>query len=255
MKKTLIVLGLLVSCSAPSVSVIPAVIDNSLTGSISGTSDSSLGSIPGSNDLEDDLGLGESDMVFSPRLDLNFLSSQISVSNSSPSFSGSGTLVEDMGFDDDSPNFPAGSEVDTALDLNATSLLWTYNFVNTDAAHFGLGLGISAFDFVFNMETDIGALDTDVRWPVPLIGIRAGGDLGVVRLAASLATLQVAANGGEISFTDLDVYAGIDVIGDTGGLVLGYRSIDIEAAYDDGEASVAMELGLGGPYFGLRLSF
>ena len=54
---------------------------------------------------------------------------------------------------------------------------------------------------------------------------------------------------------DLDVYAGVDFIGDTGTLVLGYRSFDVDAAYDDGDDSVALELGLGGPYFGLRLSF
>jgi len=252
MKKALVLLGLLASCSAPSVSVMPTVIDNSLTGSISG---SSSGGVAGSNGL-DDLGLGDSEMVFSPRLDLNFLSSQISVTNSSSAFSGSGTLDAEIGFGGD--DLAVGLDVDTDMDLDATSVLWTYNFLNTDTAHFGLGFGISAIDFALNMEetgNPINSTATDEILPVPLIGIRAGGDLGLIRLAGSLSTLQVDADGGEISVTDLDIYAGVDFIGDTGTLVLGYRSFDVDAAYDDGDDSVALELGLGGPYFGLRLSF
>jgi len=121
-----------------------------------------------------------------------------------------------------------------------------------------LGFGISAIDFALNMEetgNPINSTATDEILPVPLIGIRAGGDFGLIRLAGSLSTLQVDADGGEISVTDLDIYAGVDFIGDTGTLVLGYRSFDVDAAYDDGDDSVALELGLGGPYFGLRLSF
>lgn len=252
MKKALVVLGLLASCSAPSVSVMPTVIDNSLTGSISG---SSGGGVTGSNDLGD-LGLGDSEMVFSPRLDLNFLSSQISISNSSSAFSGSGTLDAEIEFGGE--GIGVGVDVDTVMDIDATSLLWTYNFVNTDTAHFGLGLGLSAFDFALDMEetgVPANSTSTDEILPVPLIGIRAGGDLGMIRLAGSLSTLQVDADGGEISVTDLDIYAGIDIIGDTGTLIVGYRSFDVDAAYDDGADSVALELGLGGPYFGLRLSF
>ena len=252
MKKALVLLTLLASCSAPSVSVLPAVIDNSLTGSISG---STGGGISGSNDLEA-LGLGDSDFVFTPRVDLNFMSSQISITNSSSSFSGSGTVDSEIEFGGE--GIGVGVDVDTDMDVGATNLLWTFNFVNTDTAHFGVGLGLSAFDFSLAMEetgVPMNSITTDEILPVPLLGIRAGGDLGMVRLAGSLATLQVDADGGEISVTDLDVYAGIDIIGDTGTLVVGYRSFDLDASYDDGADSVALELGLGGPYFGLRLSF
>lgn len=250
--KYLLSLALLASCSAPSVSVIPAMIDNSLEGSISG---SSTGVVSEGNDLEG-LGLGDSDMVFAPRVDLNFLSSQISITNSSSSFSGSGTLDAEIDFGGD--GIGVGVDVDTEMDISATSLLWTFNFINSDTAHFGIGLGLSVFDFALEME-EVGAplntTATDEMLPVPLIGIRAGGDLGKIRIAGSLSTLQVDADGGQISVTDLDVYAGFDIIGDTGSLIVGYRSFDLDASYDDGADSVALELGLGGPYFGLRLSF
>jgi hypothetical protein len=252
LSKYLLSLALLASCSAPSVSVIPAMIDNSLDGSISA---SSTGVASEGNDL-DGLGLGDSDLVFAPRVDLNFLSSQISITNSSSSFSGSGTLDADIDFG--GSLIEALKSVDTEMDISATSLLWTFNFINTDTAHFGVGLGLSVFDFDLKMEetgAPMNSTATDEILPVPLIGIRAGGDLGMIRIAGSLSALQVDADGGEISVTDLDVYAGIDVIGDTGSLIVGYRSFDLDASYEDGGDSVALELGLGGPYFGLRLSF
>ena len=252
MKKALALLALTASCSAPSVTIVPAAIENSLTGSISGTTG---GGVAGSNDL-DSIGLGESEIVFTPKVDLNFLSSEISISTSSTSFAGSGTLDAEIEFDGEAVG--VGTDVDTEMDVTATSVLWTFNFVNTDTAHFGLGLGLSGLDFDLAIQetgNPLNSTTSDEVLPVPLIGLRAGGDLGPVRLEASYATLQVDADGGEIAVNDLDIYAGLDVFGDSGSVVVGYRSFDVDASYDDGADSVALELGLGGPYLGVRLGF
>jgi len=252
MKKALALLALTASCSAPSVTIVPAAIENSLTGSISGTTG---GGVAGSNDL-DSIGLGESEIVFTPKVDLNFMSSEISISTSSTSFAGSGTLEAEIEFDGEAVG--VGTDVDTEMDVTATSVLWTFNFVNADTAHFGLGLGLSGLDFDLAIQetgNPLNSTTSDEVLPVPLIGLRAGGDLGPVRLEASYATLQVDADGGEIAVNDLDIYAGLDVFGDSGSVVLGYRSFDVDASYDDGADSVALELGLGGPYLGVRLGF
>ena len=252
MKKVLALLVLMASCSAPSVTVVPAAIENSLTGSVAAATG---GGISGTNDF-DALGLGDSEIAFSPKVDLNFLGSEISISQSSTSFSGIGTLDAELEFGGD--GIAIGTDVDTTMDVTSTSLLWTFNFVNTDTVHFGVGLGVSALDFELNL-VDTGdpsiATSSDEVLPVPLIGIRAGGDLGPCRIEASFATLEVDTDGGEISVTDVDVYLGFDIIGDTGSIVLGYRSFDLDASYDDGEDSIELELGLGGPYLGIRLSF
>ena len=252
MKKALALLALMASCSAPSVTIVPAAIENSLTGSVSAATG---GGVSGSNDLAS-MGLGESEIVFSPKIDLNFLSSEISISTSSTSFAGSGVLDAEIEFGGEAVG--VGTNVDSEMDVTATSLLWTFNFVNTDTAHFGLGLGISGLDFELGIEetgNPANSTASDEVLPVPLVGIRAGGDLGPFRLEASFATLQVDADGGEIAVNDVDIYAGFDIIGDSGSVVVGYRSFDVDASYDDGDDSVALELGLGGPYVGVRLGF
>lgn len=252
MKKALALLALMASCSAPSVTIVPAAIENSLTGSVSAATG---GGVSGSNDLAS-LGLGGSEYVFSPKVDLNFLSSELSISTSSTTFAGSGTLDAEIEFGGEAVG--VGTDVDSEMDVSATSVLWTFNFLNTDTAHFGLGLGLSGLDFNLAIEetgNPSNSTASDEVLPVPLIGLRAGGDLGPIRLEASYATLQIDADGGEIAINDLDVYAGYDIFGDSGSVVLGYRSFDLDASYDDGADSVALELGLGGPYLGVRLGF
>jgi hypothetical protein len=252
MKKALALLALMASCSTPSVTVVPAAIESSLTGSV-GVATGGLGDFD-ANDL-DSMGLGDSEAVFFPKINLNFLRSEISVGSFSGGFAGDGEL--EFVFPHDGASLVG--DVHSELDVKVTNLLWTYNFVNADTAHFGVGLGVTDFDFALNLHelgnpgTSLPPLEKSV--PVPLVGLRAGGDFGLLRLEGSFATLQVDADGGEISVTDLDVYAGFDVIGDSGSVVLGYRSFDVDASYDDGEDSVELELGLGGPYAGVRLGF
>ena len=121
MKKALALLALMASCSAPSVTIVPAAIENSLTGSVSAATG---GGVSGSNDLAS-IGLGDSEMVFSPKVDLNFLSSEISISTSSTSFAGSGVLDAEIEFNGEAVG--VGTNVDSEMDVTATSLLWTFH--------------------------------------------------------------------------------------------------------------------------------
>ncbi len=246
MKKALALLALMASCSAPSVTFVPAGAQNSLSGSVT-TAGAAL-----SNDW-DTLGLGDSEVVVSPKINLNFLGSEISISSSSTSFAGSGVLSGALAGGGGS--IDAGIDVESELELTWTSLLWTFNFVNMDTAHFGVGLGVTALEhelLIHDPSSVFDDIDPDPGvLPVPLIGLRAGGDVGPIRLEASFATLQFSNDEGEFSVNDVDAYAGYDIIGDTGSIVVGYRSVDMEVSKGLRE----VELGLGGPYVGIRLSF
>ena len=153
---------------------------------------------------------------------------------------------------------------DTEMEVGTTSVMWTHDWGLGDTAHFGLGLGVTslglAMDITGTVETSPGVFTTetgsmDETLPIPMIGVRLGGDIGPVRLEASYGFLDVDADEAEVSVTDLDVYAGLDILGDFGSLVVGYREFAFDAAFEDSSDSADLDLTLGGPYLGVRIGF
>lgn len=254
MKRILMALAAVTaSCSAPSVSVMPIVASNSLDGSVA----SSGGGVSASTDLGS-LGVGDAEVGFGGRVDLVGPSSQWSITHGSSSFDGSGLLDATLslgGFE-----FDTLVDATTSMDLAVTSLLWTKNFGMGDTAHFGIGLGITSLGLAMEITGDTvgGGEETgqmDETLPIPLLGLRLGGDIGPVRVEATYAFLEVDVDEGSVSVTDMDVYGGLDVLGDVGTLVIGYREFAFDASFEDDSNSADLDLQLGGPYLGVRFAF
>ncbi len=143
------------------------------------------------------------------------------------------------------------------MDMTTTSVLWTYNWGLGDTAHFGLGLGVTALGIAMQVTEEITGEtgEMDETLPIPLIGLRLGGDIGPVRVEATYAFLEVDVDEGSVSVTDMDIYGGLDVLGDMGTLVIGYREFAFDASFADASDSADLDLQLGGPYVGFRFAF
>ncbi len=234
----------------------PYMASNTLEGSIS-----SSGSGAGvSTDLES-LGIDDSEAVFGGRIDLQGDTSHWSISHSSTSSSATGGDLA-ANLEIDGITLSGIVPVDTEMEVGATSVLWTHDWGLGDTAHFGLGFGVTALqlgaDFSGEELGNPGVPVTasmDETLPVPLIGVRLGGDVGPIRLEASYAFLNVDAEDAEVSVTDFDVYTGLDILGDFGSLVVGYREFSIDAEFESDSDSANLDLTLGGPYAGVRFGF
>jgi hypothetical protein len=251
MKRILMVLAAVTaSCSAPSVSVMPFVASNSLDGSIE--TSGAVGSA--STDLGP-LGVGDAESAFAGRVDLIGPSSQWSITHAASNFSGNGTMSAEL--DLGGTTFEQDLDVATNMDVAVTSVLWTYNWGLGDTAHFGLGLGVTSLGIAMKITEDVSGEtgEMDETLPIPLLGLRLGGDIGPVRVEATYAFLEVDVDEGSVSVTDMDIYGGLDVLGDMGTLVIGYREFAFDASFADASDSANLDLQLGGPYLGVRFAF
>src|SRR5260221_10808859 len=86
-------LALLGACSAPRLDVIPRIEQAKLDGSVGANSS---GSPVASNDVSSDLGLGETESEFGARADLSFGAGKWTFAYAPASFSGQGTLSNDI---------------------------------------------------------------------------------------------------------------------------------------------------------------
>ncbi|MBJ76376.1 MAG: hypothetical protein CMJ98_05085, partial [Planctomycetes bacterium] len=171
--------ALTASCSAPSVSVMPFVASSSLDGSVA----SSGGGVSASTDLGS-LGVGDAEVGFGGRIDLIGPSSQWSITHTASNFKGEGVMSADL--DLGGATFETDLDVATNMDMTTTSVLWTHNWGLGDTAHFGLGLGVTALGIAMQVTEEIsgetGKMDETL--PIPLLGLRLGGDIGPVRVEA-----------------------------------------------------------------------
>ena len=124
----LALLPFLGACSAPHLEVMPRIQRAELSGSFAGNASG----VPlASNDLVDDLGLGETSDEFGARADLVLGGGTFTFAYSPASFSGDGTLSGDLS--DGGTTIPAGTAVATDLRMDVASVVWTHDFVPGDA--------------------------------------------------------------------------------------------------------------------------
>jgi len=224
----LVFLALLGACSAPRLELIPRVQEAKLSGTIGASTTGA--SIP-DNDVDSDLGLGQSSSEFGGRADLSFAAGTWTFAYAPASFSGSGTLNADI--TNGGVTIPAGTAVTSDVQMDIGSVLWTHDFIPGDNFELGLGVGAHVLDFKGSITDGTNTLSFDQTAPVPVLVLRGGAAFGPFDLSALLSGMQFKSGSDDATFFDADVMGRWRFLGGVDGrlsaaLVLGWRKTDVK---------------------------
>ena len=246
----------LLASSCTSLSVIPRYGELNLDGHLGINSTSSGAS--GTNDLKD-AGLQDDTSVLSGRVDLEVGGMHSTFALSDSSHDGSGTLQADVS--DGTTTIPAGTAVDSKLDVLMGEAIVTWDLVPGDTVEVGLGLGASVVDIdaAFDAPSLSASVATQQTVPIPLVALRAGVEFGSFDASALLGGMELHAGGDDLTYVDLDFMARLKIFGAVGrrigAIVAGYRYVDLNAKYEDSNANIDAEMRFTGPYIGLSIGF
>lgn len=239
------------ACGAPSASVTPFIASVALDG------DLAVGDGGGVTVAStfDDLGIDDNEAVVGGVVRLNFGGTELSVAGYGVDFAGTGTAVGD--FEYQGSVISAGTDVASDIRLDTARALLTWDVVPLDGLDIGLGFGATLLDLDLSLR-EIGGAGTTIRSeeliPVPLLAARAAWTWGPVNLRADAGGLIVEYDESEASVFDIGVSAGVDLFG-IGDLIVGYKTMKIDAEYSDQDALIDTDLDLDGYYMGVQFSF
>lgn len=241
-------------CVAPRVDITPRLGQFDVDGDIG----VSTTSVTATNSVKD-AGLQDDESVFGGRVDLTWGGVHLTASAQKSNHDGDGVLEADLS--QGGVTITAGTTVASELDLGLYSGIVTFDLIPVDNFELGLGLGATVVDFDASF-TDTGSGDrvaTDESVPIPLLAARAGAAFGPVDLSALAGGMKVKFDGDDASYVDLDLMARLRVLGGgerlTGWVALGWRQVDLNVDYDDGDDSVEVDMQFSGPYLGITLAF
>ena len=246
----------LASCSAPSASFTPRILNYEVSGDLL----VSEGAATTSSDVER-LGMGDDDGAFAPKAQFEWGGFQIDLAHADTEHSGQG--VADANLELDGVTIFKSDTVFTSFEMAKTDLILTWDVVPTETVDLGLGFGLALLDLDASIEslTVPGSdIATDEQVPVPLLAGRAAVEIWDLELEGLVSGLSVDVDGNSATVIDLDVglnWELVDIGGTAmGAITVGYKSFDIDVEYDDGSSgSVDLDLGFSGPYFGVTLTF
>lgn len=248
-------LALLGACSAPRLDVIPRIQQAKLDGNVGAVT---TGVSVTSNDVANDLGLGDTQSEFGGRADLAFGAGKWTFAYSPSSFSGSGTLSADI--TQGGVTIPTGTAVDSDVKMDIGTAVWTYDFFPGDNIELGLGLGVHAIDFKGTVTDGTDTVELDQTIPVPVLAARAGVSFGPFDVSALVSGLKAKRGDDEATFVDADLMGRFRFLGGVGGrlsaaAVVGWRKTDVKLDYTDGGDHVNADLNVSGIYYGLSIGF
>jgi hypothetical protein len=184
-------------------------------------------------DLEKDLDLERSDAVF--RLDGYYRFNDVHrIDFSAFDLSRSSNKVLESDIDWAGVDYPAGTTVDSKLDLNIYKLAYTWSFLRRDKGYLGItgGLYIADMDLLIAVENAGEASGGGVTAPLPVIGLRGEyqfSEKWSLRASGEFFALEYDAFDGLLT----DLYVGVD-----------YQLFD-NASIGVGLNSVHMDVGVG----------
>jgi hypothetical protein len=247
----LIASATLPSCGAPSASVTPFIASVGIDG------DLAVGDGAGTSVASnfDDLGLDDNEAVVGGIVRLNFAGAELSLAGYGVDFSGTGTATGD--FEYQGSVISAGTDVASDISLDTARALFTWDIIPLDGLDLGLGFGATLLDLDLRLQ-EIGGAGTTITSeeliPVPLLAARAAWTWGLVDLRADAGGLVIEYDESEASIFDIGVSASVDLFG-VGDLVVGYKTMKIDAEYSDNDALIDTDLDLDGYYMGVQFSF
>ena len=167
-------------------------------------------------------------------------------------------------FDFDGITFPVGARLDSSIDIDLYVVNLSYNFIRTERARFGVGVGVHAADMnlevsgktsVAGVKTDVGTGEEDILAPLPnlyVMGAYSFTDRFIVRGGAGGMSLNSGDWSGTLYFVNAFVeywpfrYAGFGA---------GYRYISADIEYEPGHKKETYDIDLPGPVFYVTASF
>ncbi|MBI5363725.1 MAG: hypothetical protein HZA53_11140 [Planctomycetes bacterium] len=239
----------LTACSAPRIEATPEYGKMRMSGEFA----IATAGVASTNDLKD-LGLDDEEGTPGARVDLKWGLPHLSFSVSKFDTSGSGTTTADLS--QGAVTIPAGTNVDSDVELIYGNAILTFDFVPGDTVEVGLGFGVEAASLQTSVKPSAGGagVDTDESVPIPVLALRAGVDLGSFQVDGLLTGIKAGYSGDDLTFYDLDLRARWEVF-DHAHLLLGYKRWTVDLEYDDGADNVALDVTADGPYLGFVLAF
>ena len=170
----------------------------------------------------------------------------------------------DFSFDFDGVIIPVGANIDSSLDLDFYVLNLAYNFIHTERARFGVGIGIHAADLnleisgkitVAGNEISLGEGQEDFLAPVPNLyayGAYAFTDRFLIRYGGGWMSLSYGDYDGSLLFANASFeywpfqYAGFG---------LGYNYIAVDVDYDPDNKKENYEVDLPGIILFMKFGF
>lgn len=244
---------LLAACSAPSMDASLQYSPQSLSGGV--LTDTTAGA---AENTWSGVGLDGSADALGVAFGLEWGAPRLDISTRQAGYSGRGELNSEIEIDGDT--IGVGTTVDSDLDVSVTKALWTWDIAPGDLeVRLGLGLVGLGVDMRFEDTASSSVVSSDEIVPVPVLAGGIGKSFGPWAVAGSLSGFDVKYADESLSFYDLDAYGKYSFIGGdkrlSGALVLGYRWTDFSLDLEDGGDRINADLGMTGPYLGLRLSF
>lgn len=243
----------LASCGSPTASVTPILASMGVNGDVSivGSGGGATGAV---SSTFDDLGLGDNDGAFGGIVRINMGSTEVSISGIGVEFAGEGVATGTFEYGGQTIN--AGAAVATDLGIQMARAMITWDVMPLGALDIGFGFGATLVDFDLKVR-DLGtgeSIETSQLMPIPLLAARVKWTWGPVALRGDVGGLLIKYDGNEASMVDAGLNASVDFLG-AGDLVVGYKTMRIDAQYEDNQTNVDTDFNLEGFYFGLRLSF
>ncbi|MFT5286833.1 MAG: hypothetical protein ACI8TQ_003006 [Planctomycetota bacterium] len=250
MFRIIALLLLTVGCSAPRIWTTQRIGPVAIDGSVA----ISNGPISGTNTTQG-LGLGDNDLAWSPRLDLDFIGVHINANRFATDHAGSGITESTIDFNGTTITF--NTPVTTTLDLEMNTVALTFDFVPTSLVDIGLGVGAGTIEYDLDIQSLGERVKSNEDSPMGFIAIRGASTLGDLMLSVDIAWIDLEFQDTEVSFLDTDAaiawtfFRGVGI--GSGELVLGYRLIEAEFDLKDGSSTIDADLSFDGAYVGLSL--
>ncbi|MEM1448347.1 MAG: hypothetical protein AAGI22_04500 [Planctomycetota bacterium] len=247
----LVLAGALASCGAPSASVTPFIASVGINGELS------IAQSMGSENIKTtfkDLGLDENEAAVGGILRVGFGGTELSVSGYGVDFQGQGRVTGEFNFE--GITIPAGADVATDLGIQMARAMVTWDVIPLGALDLGLGIGATVVDFDVKLQ-EIGGpnrIETNQLIPIPLLAARLAWTWGPVEMRADVGGLGIRYEGVEAAMIDAGINASVDFFG-IGDLVVGFKTMRVDAQYEDDDADIDTDFDLEGFYAGLRLGF
>jgi hypothetical protein len=166
----------------------------------------------------------------------------------------------DFSFDWDGDPIPVNADLDSNLDLDIYALNISYNFIRSDRAQVGVGLGVHLADVDIGLTGSVNGVtvasgDADVLAPLPnfyLSGAYAFTDKILARAGAGGFSMSYGDWDGRLLFVNafLEYWPWQHV-----GFGAGYRYVDAKVDYEPGHKKEEYEFRLPGPIAYIAIGF